>query len=64
MRVHVKTYKEVSQLEANQNMRAKDLFGLMTKTFGIQESWYFGMSYTEKDDEFWTDISKKVKKLN
>lgn len=60
MRVTVKTFNNESKLEANPTTRAKDLFSLMTKTLGLQESWYFGMSYDENNEEIWIDLSKKV----
>ncbi|XP_046907951.1 NF2, moesin-ezrin-radixin like (MERLIN) tumor suppressor a isoform X2 [Hypomesus transpacificus] len=40
--------------------KGKDLFDHVCRTFGLRETWYFGLQYTVKDAVAWLKMDKKV----
>lgn len=62
MKVVVRTVQQESALEAVPKTSTRDIFSLICKSLGIQETWYFGLMYYGADkEEVWVDQSKKVR---
>ncbi|KAJ8973030.1 hypothetical protein NQ317_012635 [Molorchus minor] len=63
MKVVVRTVQHESALEASPKTSVKEIFNLICKSLGIQETWYFGLMYYGPDsEEIWIDQSKKTLK--
>lgn len=61
MKVVVRTVLHESALEAVPNTRVKEIFNLISKSLGVQETWWFGLMYPGPDnEEIWIEQSKKV----
>lgn len=61
MKLVVRSVFHESSLEAVPNTRVRELFNLISKSLGIQETWWFGLLYNnEENEEIWLDQSKKV----
>ncbi|KAJ8935882.1 hypothetical protein NQ314_012598 [Rhamnusium bicolor] len=62
MKVVVRTVQHESALEAVPKTSTREIFNLLCKSLGIQETWYFGLMYYGPDnEEIWVDQSKKAK---
>lgn len=63
MKLVVRTVLHESSLEAVPNTRVRELFNMISKSLGIQETWWFGLLYSneEENDEIWLEQSKKVR---
>lgn len=62
MKVVVRTVQHESALEAVPKTSTREIFSLICKSLGIQETWYFGLMYHGPDnEEIWVDQSKKVR---
>ncbi|KAJ8922081.1 hypothetical protein NQ315_008722 [Exocentrus adspersus] len=60
MKVVVRTVQHESALEAVPKTSTREIFNLICKSLGIQETWYFGLMYYGPDnEEIWVDQSKK-----
>lgn len=61
MKVVVRTVQHESALEAVPKTSTREIFSLICKSLGIQETWYFGLMYHGPDnEEIWVDQSKKA----
>lgn len=61
MKVVVRSVLHESALDAVPNTRVRELFNLISKSLGIQETWWFGLSlYNDENEEIWLEQSKKV----
>lgn len=61
MKLVVRSVLHESSIEAVPNTRLRELFNLISKSLGIQETWWFGLLYyNEQHEEIWLEQSKKV----
>ncbi|KAJ8961737.1 hypothetical protein NQ318_021337 [Aromia moschata] len=61
MKVVVRTVQHESALEASPKTSVREIFNLICKSLGIQETWYFGLMFHGPDNEdVWVDQSKKT----
>lgn len=69
MKFTVKTALFENTLDAPTTIKGRDLFQMLSKTLGIQETWWFGLMFDDGHLENWIDGSKKslkdyVRQLN
>lgn len=61
MKVVVRSAVHETSLEAVPNTRVRELFNLISKSFGIQETWWFGLLFqNDTGEDVWLEQSKKV----
>ena len=54
-------YDLVTVFNVQSKSTGKKLFELVTKTIGVRETWYFGLSFTDtKKYQTWLRMDKKV----
>lgn len=62
MKVIVKSVLAETELEAPPKSLFREIFLMICRSLGLQETWFFGLFYkpTQMTDLVWLDTSKKV----